>query len=365
MAKLFCLRTGLCYAGAMRIFIWLSGCVLALSVSGAELRFNFGEFSEGATPTNFSSVLAGGGLPGAWKIVMDEVPSAFAPLTAKAPSVTRQGVLAQTSQDLTDERFPIFVYDGEVFRNFKFSTRFKLVSGTVEQMAGVVFRFQNSSNFYVVRASALGKNFRFYKVVNGLRSDPIGPAIDLAPGAWHTLAVKCEGNQISVQLDDRLAMPPLNDNTFTEGKVGFWTKSDAVSYFADALLDYTPRVPAAQVMVNTVVEKQSRLLGLRVCTLEADGATRIIASNDPAETGQPGTEAEKIAIQAGTVSFGREKGAVLVTLPLHDRNGEFIAAVRVKLISFFGETQDNALTRALNIVKLMQLSCTSAEDLRK
>lgn len=349
----------------MRIFIWLSGLTLALSVSGAELRFNFGEFPEGATPTNFSSALAGGGLPGTWKIVMDEVPSAFAPLTDKAPSVTRHGVLAQTSQDPTDERFPIFVYDGEVFRDFKFSTRFKMVSGTVEQMAGVVFRFQNSSNFYVVRASALGKNFRFYKVVNGVRSDPIGPTVEVAPGAWHTLAVKCEGNQISVRLDDQLAMPPLNDNTFIEGKVGFWTKSDAVSYFADALMDYTPRVPAAQVMVNSVMEKQPRILALRVYTLGTNGTTSIIASKDTAEIGQPGTEAEKIAIQDGTVSFGREKGAVLVTLPLHDRNGEFIAAVRVKLISFFGETQDNAMTRALNIVKLMQLSSTSAEDLRK
>ena len=349
----------------MRIFIWLSGLTLALSVSGAELRFNFGEFPEGATPTNFSSALAGGGQPGSWKIVMDEVPSAFAPLTDKAPSVTRHGVLAQTSQDPTDERFPIFVYDGDVFRNFTFSTRFKLVSGTVEQMAGVVFRFQNSSNFYVVRASALGKNFRFYKVVNGVRSDPIGPTVEVAPGAWHTLAVKCEGNQISVRLDDQLAMPPLNDNTFIEGKVGFWTKSDAVSYFADALMDYTPRVPAAQVMVNSVMEKQPRILALRVYTLGTNGTTSIIASKDTAEIGQPGTEAEKIAIQDGTVSFGREKGAVLVTLPMHDRNGENIAAVRVKMKSFLGETQENAITRATTILKKLQEICPSAEDLRK
>ena len=34
-------------------------------------------------------------------------------------------------------------------------------------MAGLAFRFQNASNFYVVRASALGHNLRFYKMVNG------------------------------------------------------------------------------------------------------------------------------------------------------------------------------------------------------
>jgi hypothetical protein len=138
-----------------------------------------------------------------------------------------------------------------------------------------------------------------------------------------------------------------------------------VSYFADALMDYTPRVPAAQVMVNSVMEKQPRILALRVYTLGTNGTTSIIASKDTAETGQPGTEAELAAIQDGTVSFGRERGAVLVTLPMHDRNGENIAAMRVKMKSFLGETQENAITRATTILKKLQEICPSAEDLRK
>jgi hypothetical protein len=76
---------------------------------------------------------------------------------------TPAAVLAQTSKDQTDERFPILIYDGEIFQDFKLTTRFKIVGGMAEQMAGVVFRFQNASNFYVVRASALGHNVRFYK----------------------------------------------------------------------------------------------------------------------------------------------------------------------------------------------------------
>lgn len=349
----------------MRIFTLAFALALAMSVSGAELRFNFGDFAEGSTPTNFSSALFGAGKPGAWKVAMDDVPSAFAPLTDKAPSVTRHGVLAQTSQDMTDEHFPMFVYGNEIFRNFKLTTRFKIISGVAEQMAGVVFRYQNSSNFYVVRASALGKNVRFYKVVNGQRSDPIGPVLGVSVGAWHTLAVQCEGNQINIFYDDQLVMPPLGDNSFAEGKVGFWTKSDSVSYFSDTVVNYTPRIPVAQALVNSVMEKQPRILGLRIYTLSSTNTTRIIASKDPAEVGQPGTEAELAAIQSGTISFGREKGVVLVTLPLHDRNGEDIAAVRVRLNSFWGETQDNAVNRATLIRKIMQAQCSSAEELLK
>ena len=54
---------------------------------------------------------------------------------------------------------------------------------------------------------------------------------------------------------------------------------------------------------------------------------------------------------------------MLITLPLHDHNGEYIAAVRVRLKSYFGETQDHALTRARMIVKQMQDQIGTQKDL--
>ncbi len=350
----------------MRIFIWLLGCALIGSVHAAEMRFNFSDFPLGAAPTNYQTLLVGGGRPATWKILMDEVPSAFAPLTARAANTASRAVMAQTSMDGSDEHFPILLLSDEIFRSFKFTTRFKMVDGLTEQMAGIVFRFQNASNYYVARASALGKNVRFYKVVNGVRANPIGPTVDIGTGAWHTLAVQCEGNQISIFLDDKPVIPTLGDNTFTEGRLGFVTKSDAVSYFADASVTYTPRIATAQAMVNAIVQQQSRLLGLRVYVAATNSAaTHIIGSKDESEIGQPGTEAEEQAIQNGTVFFGREKGAVLVTLPFHDRNGEYIGAVRVKMKSFIGETENAAVTRATLILNLMQNYCTTAEELRK
>ncbi|HTL73790.1 MAG TPA: hypothetical protein VL863_10845 [bacterium] len=347
----------------MRIYLWIFCLALVSPLRGAEIHFNFSDDPSGAVPTNFVPILAGSGQPGVWKTVLDEVPSAFTPFSGQAPEVTRHRVLAQTSEDMTDERFPMLLFTGEQFRNFKFTTRFKLVSGIAEQMAGVVFRYQNSSNYYCVRASGLGNNVRFYKVVNGLRSDPIGPALKVTAGEWHTLAVQCDGTQISFWYDDKLVMPPLGDNSLNQGLLGFRTKSDAVAYFTDAEVVYTPIIPATQAVVNRIVEQQTRLLGLRVYTLQTNDTTRVIASKDPAEIGKEGTDAELKAIQNGAVSFGREKGVVLVTMPLHDRNGDYIAAVRIRLKSFFGETQDNALTRARMIVKQMQEQISSEKDL--
>jgi hypothetical protein len=347
----------------MRHFVLCLCLALAAPVFSAEINIDFSDFTAGSSPTNFHAALAGDGKPGDWKIFMDEVPPLLAPLTDKAPVVAERAVLAQTGQDSTDEHFPLFIYDGESFRDFKLTTRLKIVGGVAEQMAGVVFRFQNTSNFYVFRASALGHNVRFYKVVDSVRSDPIGPQIDIATNTWHTLTVLGQGNQFTFWFDDRLVMPPLQDNTFAEGKVGFWTKSDAVSYFCDTAIDYTPRIPAAQALVDSIMEKQPRILGLRIYTLNDHDQPHIIASKDKIETGQPGADPEKKAVTDGAIFYGRAKGVDTLVLPFRDRNGDPMAAVRIRLKSFIGETQENAVTRANMILKAMQAQVGSSDQL--
>ena len=347
----------------MRKFLFSLWLVLALPAAGMEINIEFGELAAGQLPPHFHLALAGGGRPGEWKIVLDEVPPLLSPMSPQAPVVTRRGVLAQTSTDPTDERFPMLIYDGGTFKDFTFTTRFKIVGGTAEQMAGVVFRYQNESNYYVIRASALGHNVRFYKVVDGMRSDPIGSELDVSAGTWHTLALQCQGNQISCWLDNKLVMPPLHDNSLGLGKIGFRTKSDAVVYFGDTTVNYTPLIPKAQTVVQDLLKEQARIMGLRIYVPDDRSRTHIIASKVEKEIGQAGTDAETLAINDGKVYFGRGKGTVILTVPLRDRNGDPIAAVRVELKSFLGETQDNALTRAMMIVKTIQGQITSKEEL--
>jgi len=340
---------------------------LAVSASGAEIKIAFSDFTASQSPTNFHNALAGTGQPGDWKIVTDESPSAFTPLmpgTAPAARAVRRPVLAQLSQDPADEHFPMFIYDGQVFKDFKLTVPFKIVSGAAEQMAGVVFRFQNASNFYVLRASALGRNVRFYKVVNGIRSDPIGPALDIATNTWHTLAVQCLGNQITCWLDDKPLTATMNDSSFSAGKIGFWTKSDAVSYFGDTTIAFTPIIPPAQALVDSIMKKYPRILGLRIYLPDADGRLRVSASKNKSEIGMAGTDAEDNTFTKGALYYGHGKGTVDVDMPLNDRNGNPIAAVRVQLKSYMlGETRDMVLTRVRIIINEMQKQVLSKEDL--
>src|SRR2546425_7698963 len=209
-------------------------CLITLCFAGrvcaAERHFDFSGAKLNEPPPGFRSTVSGEGQPGEWKIVEDQA-SAQGTLTNVNPSVTvRRQVLAQLSRDTTDEHFPLLIFEGETFGDFTLTTRFKTVSGSVEQMAGIAFRVQDEKNYYVVRASSLGKSFRFYEVVEGLRRAPIWPEIEIPSGVWDELAGDCKGKQIPCSLGPE-GLFAVKNNTFTEGKVGFWTKSDSVSYF--------------------------------------------------------------------------------------------------------------------------------------
>jgi len=344
------------------VLLWAAAFV-ALPLLAAERRFDFGEYSFDRPPPGFHSTVAGQGKPGEWKVILDDIPPPMAPITSNAPAVSKRAVLAQVARDPTGDHFPMLIFDGDTYGDFTLTTRFKTVGGAISQMAGLVFRFQDEKNFYVLLASSLDNRFLFYKVVNGVRGPLIGPQTPVPRGEWHELTVQCAGNQIHCLLDGRELIPMMTDTSFTSGKIGFWTKSDSVSYFTDTRITYATREMPARMLVAEALKKYPRLLDLRIYAAAPGKAVAVVASKEEKEIGQPGGESEQDVIRRGTSYFGRAKGSVSVTAPLRDRNGDPIAAVRVILKSFPGETEDTAVGRAQPVVKEMQSRIRSLDDL--
>jgi hypothetical protein len=336
-----------------RAFVFGLALGLVWSAPGAELLLDYGAAGADQTPPGFTNVVAGGGRLGRWRAFTDDVPGR-----------TNATVLAQTSMDVTDERFPMLIYERRRFDDFKLTTKFQIVEGVAEQMAGIVFRYQDEKSFYVVRASALGSNVRFYKVVGGIRSQPIGPNVPVRKGEWYELQIECQGNKIRARLNGQNVIPELTDTSFAAGRIGFWTKSDSLSRFADTRIEYTPRPALAEAIVRDTVATYPRLVGLKIYLPDEAGTPRIVASKDAQEIGAAGGVSEEGAIAQGQVFYGRAKGTVSVVQPLRDHNGEPIAAVRVVMKSFTGQTEQAVLQRALPIVKEMQARIRTLEELR-
>jgi hypothetical protein len=190
---------------------------------------DFEKDKAGQPPGGFTLALTGKGKPGVWAIKKDEA------------SPGQGNVLAQTDADSTSYRFPVAVFDGVSAKDLDVSVKFKPISGKVDQGAGIVWRYKDQDNYYIVRANALEGNVVLYKVENGRRTDlPLkdkgrtyGMKDKVPSGQWSTLRVVAQGNLFEVYNNGK-KLYEVEDSTFTEaGKVGLWTKADSTIYFDD------------------------------------------------------------------------------------------------------------------------------------
>lgn len=334
-----------------------------IGLFAAELNLSFGQTPLNSAPVGFKPLLAGGGRPGAWSVIQAEVESGMLLLSQEAPRTAVKAVLTQTELDPTDERFPMLAYDKMEFEDFTLTTHLRILGGHVEQMAGIAFRLQDAENFYVVRVSALGQNLRFYKVAAGIRGRLIGPSLTIATNKWYELTVQCKGNEIVCRLNGSQVMPPLQDMSFARGKIAFWTKSDSVCQFDGAHISYTPTVSLSTQLVAAALKQYSRVLDLRLYTLTPDAkAVKVVAGKNSEDVGLLGGTAEMGAIQNGNMYVGKDQGTVTVVMPIRDRNGDPVAAARVVMDSFPGQTDNNALVRARPIMKFMNDMVESSQD---
>ena len=172
-------------------------------------------------PPGFRSAITGRGPVGNWKVLTVEVAPAIAPLSGKSPEITRRGVLAQLSQDKEEGRAPLFIYEAAPYRDFTLSTRFKIVSGTVEQMAGLAFRLQDEKNYYYIRANAKDQNLAFFRYVEGELIGPVSAPAQVQRDDWNQLTVECQGSRLRATLNGRVGDDGL---PFGGGLSSKWTK---------------------------------------------------------------------------------------------------------------------------------------------
>lgn len=345
--------------------VWFLIIFCFLPAHGAERLIEFTRMKTNEPPVGLRPALMGEGRAPEWKIIYTEVPPILESITSKAET-PRQNVLAQVSRDPSEYHYPLLILDDEDYANFTLSTRFKLEAGVVEQMAGIAFRVQNESNYFYVRASGLYNTIRFSTVVNGVIQDPVGADLPIASGVWHEFKIDANGNQITCWLDGKQAFPTAQNSTYSFGKIAFWTKSDSVSYFTDTRIVYQPREALANVLIRETMPKHPRIKNIRIVAKKAgQGSPQVIASAIESELGQPANEYETDALANDKKFAGKDKkkGILITTWPLHDKNGEPVAAVRFELNPFPGQTEKNLLERTGPIIKEMEARLAASKEL--
>lgn len=160
---------------------------------------------------------------------------------AEPDAPSRLNALCQTGH----ADFPAVRLGDKVYAGLAATVRFKPVSGTEDQAAGIIFRVQDEDNYYILRANALEDNVVLFRYAGGSRSTiKEGPA-KVASGRWQELKLEAEGNRFRGFLDGQLVVEGTDD-TYGAGGVGLWTKADSLP--ATCAGHRAPAPPAREVL---------------------------------------------------------------------------------------------------------------------
>lgn len=187
-------------------------------------QWTFDSSSPGTLPGScVVGTLFDGRPAGEWKIL----------ITDRAKSASQ--VLAQLQARGTDQTYKLLLFEGTESANVDVEVSYLAVAGKGDFGGGLLWRAKDDRNYYLLRASLVEQKIRVYRVVNGVQQVVKQVDRPLPSTGWHKLRIVQRGCEIKVIFDDAVLFRAC-DTTYTSGRIGLWTKADAVTYFDDLSL---------------------------------------------------------------------------------------------------------------------------------
>ncbi len=188
--------------------------------------WNFDREQPGALPGEFSiGTLFDGRPAGNWQVLATD--------RAKSPP----HVFAQVMAKGAEHAYKVVLIKEAIASDLNLEVSFLPIQGQADMGGGLIWRAADDRNYYLARANPLEQNIRVYRVEKGVRHllENFDQTIDVRQ--WHTLRVTHRGCRVNIFYDGKQVFD-LCDKTFHTGKIGLWTKSDAVTYFDDLQLQH-------------------------------------------------------------------------------------------------------------------------------
>lgn len=153
-----------------------------------------------------------------------------------APS--HPNVLEAPSAAGSEGETPLVIFDKVICRDGDISVKFRLDGSQRGNAAGLVWRYQDPGNFYLLSFSADEKNIVLHRVRNGVTEVvSSGGKGDIRPGQWHLVKVAFRGQKMQVFFGNRSLFSAEDAGISGAGRTGLWVKGPRGASFDDFRID--------------------------------------------------------------------------------------------------------------------------------
>jgi hypothetical protein len=200
---------------------------LTLAGFGAE-NINYDAARQGQLPPGWSAPSSHG-----WEVRSDKTAPSH-------PNVLRGGAgTADKSEP------PLALFDKIVCRDGDLSVKFR-IDVSRGNAAGVVWRYQDPQNYYLLSLSADEKSIVLQRIHNGAaevisttggKPAAVGVSEDIRAGQWHVIKVSFRGPKVQVFFGNRSIFTAQDSGISGPGKTGLWAKGPSGAAFDDFRID--------------------------------------------------------------------------------------------------------------------------------
>ncbi len=186
--------------------------------------WNFDEDKAGAVAAGWKAV------EGDWQVIAD--PSAPSkPNTFGLPA-------GRLFKSLTNalEYYPMTIQtDPTEYSDFTLEAQFKSAGGRFDCSGGLLFRYVDDKNYYLLSAGCPSDYFALSRMTNGQVVPLKQSVVPTDKDTWYRLKVKAEGGHFMCYDNDKMIFD-FDDSKIAKGKIGLWARDDSQAQFDDVKL---------------------------------------------------------------------------------------------------------------------------------
>jgi len=142
------------------------------------------------------------------------------------------------------EYYPLAILsDSAEYDDFTFGASFKVTGGRLDTSGGLLLRYADPKNYYVLSAGNLDYVV-FQRVSNGEHQSLKTAVAAMDQDVWYQLRVVASGDRFSCYVGKKMVLDVV-DKKFAKGRVGLWARADAQVRFDNVTLTIPPKAAAA------------------------------------------------------------------------------------------------------------------------
>ncbi len=174
----------------------------------------------GSGPDGCTPAISGFGGPPVWQVQLERLL-----LDGKA--------LVEMSREAKPNRLPLCIADRPVAANVEAELSFVAHDGRVARAVGIVLRFADPQDYYIVEADLLRGRVHLLRILNGEYREIAGRAAPLAMEKSQTLGVKVVGTSFIVSLNGEVLLETRDGALRAPGRVGVSSRADSFTSIGD------------------------------------------------------------------------------------------------------------------------------------